>query len=185
LPAFPCVILPLPVVKLLPSLLKGFTETVTISISPRLMTFAAGTWRLTTKLVDGTFPGWRQLLPSRSEPPIVVEMKALRAAVDRIASVCPAPKTKTSGARLWLSGGELVIAATTDATDAEVETKIPVESGPDEAKVALSARFLAEALDVIDADHVELHTPAGRQPVVWLCAAGDTENGIIIVPMRM
>jgi DNA polymerase-3 subunit beta len=154
---------------------------VTVSVTRRLMSFAGARWRLVSKVVDATFPTWRSVVLPRSETPVVIERKALRAAVARLAAVCPDPKTKSSAARLRLSGGDLLVSAAT--ADAEVESTLAVESGPGEARVALSARYLAEAIHVIDTEFVELHIPDRRGPV-WICGVGQTENGIAVMPTR-
>jgi DNA polymerase-3 subunit beta len=186
LPAFEGVILPLPPQRLLPLLLKGFADAVMVTVTPRVIGFSNGSWTLTSKLVDGTYPDWRSVLPARSETPIVVEAAALRAAVDRIAATCRIPNTRMSAARLRLSSGELCVSAVTDTADAEVETIIAAAGGPgDDIEIGLSTRYLAEALGVIEAEQVELHIPSDRHRAVCVCGAGEAENGIAIAPMRV
>jgi DNA polymerase-3 subunit beta len=186
LPAFEGVILPLPAQRLLPSLLKGFAATVTVTVTPRVIEFTNGSWTLRSRLIDATFPEWRRVLPARSATPIVIEAAALRAAVGRVAAVIRTPGTKTSAARLRLEEGRLRVSAVTDTADAEVVTMIAVSTGPGEKiEIALSARYLSETLGVLEAERVELHLPANRGGSVWMCDAGETENGVIIVPMRV
>jgi DNA polymerase-3 subunit beta len=184
-PAFDGVILPLPALRLLPSLLKGFADSLTVTVSPRLIRFTDGSWLLTSKLIDGTYPDWRSVLPARSTTPIVVETAALRAAVDRISEVCFARTSQPRAARLRLADGELCVSATADTAEAEVETVIAVEAGPTDVEVALSTRYLGDALGVLEAaEQVELHIPRDHGPV-WVCAEGETENGIAIMRMRV
>jgi DNA polymerase-3 subunit beta len=183
-PAFEGVILPLPALRLLPSLLKGFADAVTVTVTPNLVTVTGGSWTLASKLVDGTYPDWRRIVPVRSNTPLVIETAALSTAVDRIAAVCRAPAAKMSAARLRLAAGALSVSAVTDTADAEVESILDVAAGPDAAEVGLSVRYLAEALAVLEGERVELHVPAGWGPV-WVCIAGEAENGIVIMPMRL
>jgi DNA polymerase-3 subunit beta len=184
LPAFDGVILPLPALKLALALLKGFAGMVTVTITPNLVTLTGGSWVLASKLVDGTFPEWRRVLPARSKTPVVIETAALSVAVDRVAAICRVPNTRMSAARLRVEAGELHVSAVTDAADAEVESVIAVEAGAGDAEVGLSARYLAEALDVLDAEQIELHVSAGWEKI-WVCAVGEAENGVVIMPMRV
>jgi DNA polymerase-3 subunit beta len=184
LPAIPDnVIVPLSILRLLPPLLRGFASTVTVAITPCAITFDTGGWTLTSKLIDGTYPTWRRVIPERLAQPMVVEAKALRRAADRIATVCSSLKTRA--ARLRLDGGELSVTAVTGGGDtAEVTSVIAVQGGAEGLEIGLLAKYLIEALDVIDAEFVELHVH-DRTTVAWLCAVGKDETGIAIMPMRV
>jgi DNA polymerase III sliding clamp (beta) subunit (PCNA family) len=73
----------------------------------------------------------------------------------------------------------------TDGSDpAEIISTIPVRGGGDIDEIGLSAKFLAEALAVIDAGDVEIHVTDRRQPI-RLFGAGESETGVLIVPMRV
>lgn len=187
LPEFSGVTLPLQIVRLLPVLLKGLGEgRVRVSVSPRLITFAAGSWKLTSKLLDSDFPAWRRVIPVRDGSPIVVETRALRTAINRVATVCHGTKPKTSAARLRLRGRELYVSAATGTADAEVETVITVEAAPRDAYCALATKFLADALGVIADERVELHFIDGSNGrAVWVCGAGQNEDGVTIMQMRI
>jgi DNA polymerase-3 subunit beta len=177
------VIVPAKALKLLPPLLKGFTDVVTVAVAPNRISFSGGSWTLASKLIDGAYPEWRRVVPARSREPIVVERLALRTAVDRIVAVCRRPQVKTTAIRLRLAERELVVSATEPA-EVEVETGIPVETGPGEAEIGLSVRYLAEVLAVLEGERVELHVPSGWGGI-WVCTAGETENGIVIMPVRL
>jgi DNA polymerase-3 subunit beta len=183
LAAFEGVILPLPALRLLSVLLRGFSDNaVTVAVSPRAISFRSGPWSLVTKVIDGTFSDWRRVVPERVARPLVIEADALRRAVARAAAVCHS--TRTRGGRLRLDGAELAISAATDPADTEVESLIPVEGGPGHAELSLKLEYLADALDAVGGERVELHTDGPSHPV-WLCAAGEAESGIVIMPMRI
>jgi DNA polymerase-3 subunit beta len=184
LPAFEGVILPLPALRLLPALLKGFADPVTLTVTPNLVTVTGGSWTLASKLVDGTYPDWRRIVPLRSKTPLVIETAALSTAVDRVAAVCRAPAAKMSGARLRLAAGALSVSAATETADAEVESILDLAAGPPDTEVGLSVRYLAEALAVLEGERVEIHIATDWGPV-WVCTAGETENGVVIMPVRL
>ena len=64
------------------------------------------------------------------------------------------------------------------------KTVLAVNAGTGEIEFGLSARYLAEALAVIDREQVELHI-TDRVSAVWVCGAGEPENGIGIMSMRV
>jgi hypothetical protein len=77
----------------------------------------------------------------------------------------------------------VVEAAAAETDQAEVDSIATVESGPDGAAVVLKARYLSEALEVINANRIELHVSDGGQPI-WLCAAGESVTGALIMRLR-
>jgi len=184
LPAFDGVILPLATVKLLTgSLLRGFTDdTVTVSITPSLMTLTAGAWTLVSKLVAGTFPSWKYVIAGRIGTPIVVERKALQVATARIIDICRGPRL--AAAQLRLYGGELLVSGRTDGGNADIENRVAIVSAPQECRFSLAATYLADALEVIEAERVELYVTDKRQLAVWVCGAGEPEAGITLMQQR-
>jgi DNA polymerase-3 subunit beta len=186
MPPFAGVILPAPVLAMLPGLVRGFADAVTVSVSPRFVSFAsAGAgWSLTTKVIDGTYPDWRRVIPERSKRPIVVESAAMRQAVARIAGMTRGARYPPN-VRLSLDGAELSVSAVSeDAT--EIDSTVPALSGPDRALTGLRVTYLADALDVIRGDRLELHIRGedGGQPV-WVCGIGETETGTLVLPVRV
>jgi DNA polymerase III subunit beta len=185
LPAIPGdIIVPRPILKLLPNLLRGFAEPITVGLAPRAIIFDAGGWNLASKLIGGTYPDWRRVTPPRVAEPMIAEVAALRRAIARVNAVYRESQT-TRAVRLRRAGDALTIAAVTDGSDpAEIISTIPVRGGGDIDEIGLSAKFLAEALAVIDAGDVEIHVTDRRQPI-RLFGAGESETGVLIVPMRV
>jgi DNA polymerase-3 subunit beta len=58
-PAFSGAIVPLPAVRLMATLMRGFAEDLVVRLSPRLIAITTPSWALTSRLIDGTFPDWR------------------------------------------------------------------------------------------------------------------------------
>lgn len=174
----PGCILPLPLAELLPKLLKGFAEDVTVEVSPRLARFAGSGWTLTSKVLEGEFLDWRRLIPKPSESPLIVATSPLAMAVGRVDIL----GDRTSGARLELRDGKLTVAAAS-AGNAEVITTLAVEAGPESAKVVLAPRYLGDAIDALASNEwLEMHIGDALDPV-WLCGM-ERETGVLIVPMR-
>src|SRR5262249_52874345 len=68
-------------------LLRDAEGMVSLQITERLAAFSAGPWVLVSKLIDGTYPSYRRILPERASAPAVVDRRALLAATKRAALV--------------------------------------------------------------------------------------------------
>jgi DNA polymerase-3 subunit beta len=118
------VIVPTATAQVLLNLLR-MTDKVTLTVTAHTVTATSNHWSLTSKLVDGTFPDYRRVLPSRSELPITVDRDELKRAAERITAIASA---KRKEARLLLAEGVLTVSGA--ETDAEVKTVSPVAGGP-------------------------------------------------------
>ncbi len=108
-----------------------------LAVSKSLLQACFGPVRMVVRLIEGTSPNFRQLIPE--DPPIKVKMLApeFERAVHRILEVA----TDASGiVRLVWSGWTMVASAGGDLSKAE--TTIPVTIEGDAGRVAISAKYL-------------------------------------------
>jgi len=173
------IIVPRPASEALLDFLKSSEAPVTLAASDRIVTVSVDRWSLTSKLIDGTYPEWRRVIPKRVRRPIMVDRGELRVAIKRVADV--AATDKTPEVRLRLADGALTVAG--GSVTAKVHTVLTVANGPPTARVALNARYLLATLAVIDDDMVALHLGDESTPV-WVCAAREAEDGVAIMSIR-
>ena len=79
----PGVIAPRKAVGEVQKLLEDMTQEVVVEISPTKARFQFGDVKLTTKLIDGTFPDYGRVIPSNNNKRLVVEKEPFQRAVDR------------------------------------------------------------------------------------------------------
>ena len=184
-PPSPDVIIPAPTVLRLLPLLRGVGGPLSVRVSPSQIIVAVSGWTLTSKLLEATFPDYSHVMPKRSEHPLLVRREALRSAAALVAKVAQDDK-KNRGLRLVSGDGELLVENTGDASLGACHVTVPLEGEPrtDPQRVGLNPRYLLSALDVIDAEIVELHT-SGPQHSIWLCAANEPHDGAVIMSMRV
>jgi DNA polymerase-3 subunit beta len=185
MPPAPDVIVPGSTVTRLLPLLRGLEGPISVTVSKTLVIVSASNWTLTSKVIDGTFPDYRRILPEHSPRPLLVQRDALRSAAALVASVHHSEK-KTRGLRLAIVDGELQLMSAGEDSLGTCEVTVGIESelSAVPCPVALNPRYLLDALGVIDAELVELHI-VDPSSSVWLCAAGEAHDGSIIMPMRV
>ncbi len=136
---------------------------------------------LVSRLIDGQFPNYQQVLPTTSTTRAVVEREELLKAV-RLSALIATSAANVVKLRLE-SGtpGTLDIAAAADVGDARGEVEAIVEG--DGVTVAFNARYLQDVLQNLDSEQVSLEFTGPLSPGV-LKPIGDDAYVHVIMPVR-
>lgn len=114
--------------------------------------FVAGTATFSVKLVDATFPPWKQVLPASSERVVRAPRAVL---LDALRAVSIAASEKGGGVKLLLSKGKIQLRSESPESG-DGDDEIPIEYAGSNMSVGFNARYLIEALGVLSSDEVEL-----------------------------
>ncbi len=139
---------------------------------------------LLSRLIEGTFPNFRQIIPKDHTTRAVVETKEFAAAVR---SVAPFARDSSNIARIKINGGggaepgALTIEATAEDVGDNVSTINAAVDGP-EQQIIFNVKYLAEVLAVVDTPEIALEvTSAARPGVVRPVSSADYTY--VIMPM--
>jgi DNA polymerase-3 subunit beta len=136
---------------------------------------------LVSRLIDGQFPNYQQVLPTSHGTRAVVDRDELLKAV-RLSALIASSAANVIKLRLGDDGANSVsIAAAADVGDAQTEVEAAVEGDP--VQIAFNARYLQDALQNIDADQLALEFSGPLSPGV-LRRVGDDEYVHVIMPVR-
>ena len=124
---------------------KIYTERTKLIIkSDRTMTVS--------RLLEGQFPKYNQLIPSESPKEALVSVSALKSALDRVSIMV---NDKTSIVKLSFSQGKLKLTADTpDSGKSEEELDIVYNS--EDLDIAFNYKFVLEALKNMECDNVKI-----------------------------
>jgi DNA polymerase-3 subunit beta len=137
------------------------------------VTFAFPDRRLTTRLIEGRFPDYRQLIPVGFERRLEVDRAQLLEVVRRVAVVGDANTTVTP-VTLHLSGDTVKVTAGSGEVG-QAEESLPGSFEGEELQIAFNPRYLTDGLDAAGSERVVLEfrdelqpavvRPAGAEPV--------------------
>lgn len=145
------VILPTKAVNELQRVLDG-EEQVTMSLSDNHIVFDLGNIVLFSKLVDGKYPNYRQVIPAEAKERAVIERELLLSAVHRVSLLT---NDKTTSIKLTFGKNTLDIVANTPDVGEAKETMTINYKGK-EFTIAFNPYFLMDPLKNIDADEIYL-----------------------------
>jgi DNA polymerase-3 subunit beta len=159
--------------------LMGDVEDLTVRFGEREATFEAGSIRLSTRLIEGEFPNYRNLLPT-SYPNLLTVSKASMVEAIRRVKILAQDSTPV---RLTLGGDTVQLTAITqDVGNAAEEIDASYDGA--EMTVAFNPDYLAAGIDAIDADDVTLATMDPMKPAV-LRGAGQDDYLYLLMPVRV
>ena len=170
-------ILPTKAVTELQRLLADEGEVV-ISTSENLVSFELNGAQLVSKLVEGTYPNYRQVIPGEATERVTLEREALYNCVRRVSLLST---DKTSSVRLSLTKNNLDISANTpDVGEAKESMSIPYRGR--DLTIAFNPEFLMDPLRNLPNDEIFLELIDEMSPGVIKIP---TPFLYVIMPMRV
>jgi DNA polymerase-3 subunit beta len=152
---------------------------LSIGVRANQVVFEAGGVVLSSRLIDGQFPNYRQLLPDTHEHELTVSTSELTDVVRRMSLMAQ----KNAPLRLRFAEGELKVSAQTPDVG-EAHESMPVPFQGEEFEIGFNPDFLRDGLESVDADELRLKLISPLRP--GLIEAGD-DSGFqyLIMPIRL
>ncbi len=152
---------------------------LTVRLGEREATFESGTTRVSTRLIEGEFPNYRNLLPSSYPNLLTVGKASILEAIRRVKILAQ----DSTPVRLALGGTSVKLTAITqDVGGAEEEIDAAYEGT--EMTVAFNPDYLSAGIDAIDSDDVTLATMDPMKPAV-LRGVGQDDYLYLLMPVRV
>ena len=162
--------------------LKGEPGKVEVIISKarNQVFFRAGTSELTSRLIDGKYPNYAQVIPSKSSTKVRVSTSEL---MQTVRAVSLFARDSANVIRVKAQAGALVLSATTNEVgDSRAEMTADVDGS--DIQIAFNARYVLDALGVIGVDEVELLFDGPLSPGL-LRPPGKEHYLYVIMPVRV
>lgn len=156
------------------------SDEVTLRIGEREATFEVGSLRLTTRLIEGTFPSYQSLVPTSLPNRLTVGREDLVEAVRRVKLMAREPNTPV---RLSMGADGLeLIAITQDVGQAHEQLDAGYE-GTD-LVVAFNPEYLLSGVEVTPGDEITLDTVDAQKPAV-IRPSSSQEFLYLLMPVRV
>ena len=168
--------------------LIGSTQ-VTIALAPattneKLVGFISEGKTMTSRVLDGSFPPFRHLLPSESTADAIIEVAPFLDSVRRVALVTD----KTVPLRLNFSNNTLQLEAGT-GDEAQASEKLDINYKGEDINIAFNPTFLTDGLTAINTAFVHISFTGANKPAVLTgqteaASAPITNYKYLLMPMR-
>jgi len=152
---------------------------LSVRLGAREAVFEVGGTRLSTRLIEGEYPNYRNLLPSSYPNRLTVGREALLEALRRVKILAQ----DSTPVRLALGGDTLRLTAITqDVGNAHEEVDATYEGT--EMTVAFNPDYLTSGVEAVEGDEVTLSTLDPMKPAV-LRGVGHDEYLYLLMPVRV
>ena len=159
--------------------LAGDADEISVAMRENQVVFQVGGNVLSSRLIDGQFPNYNQLLPDAFEHELRIATEELRSVVGRISLMAQ----KNAPLRLRFAEGELTVSAQTPDVG-EASQTIPVPFAGEPFEIGFNPEFLKDGLESVAADDVVLKLISPLRP--GLIEAGDASGFLyLIMPIRL
>ncbi|HEV2975885.1 MAG TPA: DNA polymerase III subunit beta [Solirubrobacteraceae bacterium] len=154
-------------------------DALAVSVGQNQVVFELGRTVLSSRLIDGQFPNYRQLLPDSVEHELRLASGELTDVVRRISLLAQ----KNAPLRLSFSDGALTISAQTPDVGEASET-IPVPFHGEPFEIGFNPEFLRDGLESVESDELVLKLISPLRP--GLIESPDTGDFVyLIMPIRL
>ncbi|MBJ7331227.1 MAG: DNA polymerase III subunit beta [Solirubrobacteraceae bacterium] len=152
---------------------------LTVAREENQVIFGVGGAVLSSRLIDGQFPNYNQLLPDGYEHDLVFDTAEVRAVVRRMSLMAQ----KNAPLRLRFSEGELTVSAQTPDVG-EASESLPIPFAGEAFEIGFNPEFLRDGLESVESDQAKLRLISPLRP--GLIEAAD-ESGFLylIMPIRL
>jgi len=134
--------------------------------------------RMTTRLIDGQFPDYRQLIPAEFEQEVRIDRGEFLAVLTRIGVLAQ----RTSPLRLSFEQGQLTVATVSDQVG-EGKESMPVPYSGEPMEIGFNADFLRDGVEGLDGDEVRFGLISPLRPGLLRGEADDYRY--LLMPIRL
>jgi DNA polymerase-3 subunit beta len=152
--------------------LLGFTK--------NLVTFQKSGLFLTSRVMEGTYPNYQQVIPKDNTKKVTVDRATLEGALRRVAVLS---RDKTNAVRITLDTGVLTLYASNPDLG-EATEDVSIQYRGESLTTGFNARYLLDALAAMDSELVHLEMKNALSPCV-LKPEGDPGFSCVVMPMKV
>ena len=175
---FEPIILPKKTIFQLCSLLEDYEGEVKVSNIKSKIKFELSNSVLISKLIDGKFPNYVQVIPKENQKKLQVDLKLFLDSVDRVASVS---LDKKDGVKFSLEKDVLNLSVNnTNSGDGKESLNVKFDHDLD---ISFNSRYLIDVASQLDGDQIEIYFKDTGSPAL-IKDPNDFDSIYVVMPMK-
>ena len=144
--------------------------------------FELGGQRLTTRLLEGQYPNYRQLVPKQFERQITIDRKLLSSALERIAVLAD---QKNNIVKLSLDPDQQTVAISVEAQEVGSGREVvAAQITGDALDIAFNVRYLLDGLKALETNEVQMQCNTATSPSV-IVPLGELQMTYLVMPVQI
>ncbi len=143
--------------------LANLDENVVITVSDNQVKFSAGQTQLISRLIEGQFPDYTQIIPKESSTEVIVPRDELALAVRRVSIFA---KENNQHMRWEFPDNNTMVIRTDSTQIGEEKTTVNVNLKGELAQIALNADYVLDILSALDEKNVRIELEGKMTPAI-------------------
>ena len=159
-------------------------DQIKIGISKNQALFELADCKIVTRLLEGDFLDYNNVIPKDKETRITINKNDLQGAIERasIFSISSQEKEKKYPIKIYINIDNIIVSCTSQVGDAKEEVKVNTEG--QELEIGFNPKYLLDALKAIEDDEIYLDFGSNISPCVIRCTT-DSKFTYMVLPMRL
>ncbi|MDA9631553.1 DNA polymerase III subunit beta [Candidatus Pelagibacter sp.] len=175
---FEPIILPKKTIFQLCSLLDSYDGDVKVSNIKSKIKFELDNSILISKLIDGKFPNYIQVIPKNNQKKLEIDLKIFLSSIDRVASVS---LDKKDGVKFNLTKDKLDLSVNnTNSGDGKETLNVKFDH---DLEISFNSRYLIDVASQLDGERVEIFFNDTGSPAL-IKDPGDFDSIFVVMPMK-
>ncbi len=175
----PGVIVPRKTINELRKLLDEAADSIKVSLSESKVRFSFDHIELTSKLIDGTFPNYEQVIPTKNDKVVEVNAKVFSNAIDRVSTISDG---KSRAVKIALNGKTMTLSANSPEAGSATED-LEVNSN-DNMEIGINARYQLDITSQLEGDGCRITLADSASPTIIQDSA-ESSALYVLMPLRV
>ena len=177
---FSSLILPRKTVFQLCSLLSETSDSLTMQSSENKIKFTLGKIRLISKVIDGKFPDYKQVVPATNDKILNVPSKEFINSIERVTSVS---LDRKEGVKLMIDKDNIQLSVNS-ANSGEGNEKIKADYNSESLNISFNSKYLIDIASEIENKNLKMNLKDSTSPVL-IEDVSDKNSYYVIMPMKI
>ena len=177
---FTSLILPRKTVYQLCSLLAETSDELSIQTSDNKIKFSLGYTKLISKVIDGKFPDYKKVVPTKNDKILVVPSRDFIDSIERVASVS---LDRKEGVKLVVNKDNVQLSVNS-ANSGEGNEKIKAEFNSVNLNISFNSKYLIDIASEVEDKNLKINFKDSVSPVL-IEDVSDKNSYYVIMPMKI
>jgi len=151
-----------------------------MALSKNHIVFKIDSLYMVTRLIEGNYPNYEQVIPKDNDKTVVVDKAAFVSALKRVSLLS---RERTNAVKFAFTTGNAVLSSQNPEMG-EAREDMDVEYKGELLEVGFNAKYLLDALSAMEQEKVNLYFKDALSPCI-LSPVGDAEYKCVVMPMRI
>ncbi|RNC28957.1 MAG: DNA polymerase III subunit beta [Candidatus Dichloromethanomonas elyunquensis] len=156
-------------------------EILTIKFSPSKVIFHFGTVQILTRLIEGQFPSYKQVIPQSCTTKLFIHTRRFMDTVERASLLSKDNYLKTNTVRFQIEDALIQINQFSEM--GKISEQIEIEQDGEDVAISFNAKYILDLLKVIDTEHIIMETSGSFSPCIFR-PENDQNYLCLVLPLR-